>query len=127
MALCGDAGDIRADGRPCEQDVRPGQLCIHHRPGTTADDRRMLALRGAAASRLKSIAVLSADTASPVLDNPAGVRALLAETVQAARTGQLDHRVAAVVINGARAAIELAQLVVASQIGDLERRFKVRR
>ena len=78
-------------------------------------------------SRMKSVATLPDSTPSPVLSDPAGVRRVLTETIQQARTGKLDHRIAAVVIQGVVAAVKLAELEVAAQIGDLERRFRLRR
>jgi hypothetical protein len=75
---------------------------------------------------MQKIASLPADaTPNPVLDSPAGVRQLIGDTIQAARTGSLDHRIAAVVIAGATAAIKLAELEVAAQIGALERRLRL--
>lgn len=112
-------------GAPCGQGTAPGKRCVWH--SSDPEERRALALKGGIASRLKTIAVLPAGTPDPVLDNPAGVRELIGQTVQAARTGALDYRIAAVVIAGATAAIKLAELQVAAQIGDLERRFRLRR
>jgi hypothetical protein len=122
---CGDRGFTTADGRPCGQNISArASACLWH--SRNAEERRALALRGGLASRMKTIAVLPDDTPDPVLDNPGGVRALIGQTVQQVRTGQLDHRIAAVVIAGAQAAIKLAELQVAAQIGDLERRFRLR-
>ncbi|HZF03671.1 MAG TPA: hypothetical protein VE932_04990 [Patescibacteria group bacterium] len=76
---------------------------------------------------MRSIPCLPGDTPSPVLDNPSGVRTLIADTINDARTGRLDHRIAAVVIAGAQAALKLAELEVAGLIGEHERRLGLRR
>lgn len=123
---CGDKGFTSATGAPCGQNIAadaPG--CLWH--STDADGRREIALRGGIASRLRTIAALPSDTTAPVLDNPAGVLELLGDTIQQVRTGRLDHRLGAVVIAGVTAALKLAELKVAAQIGDLERRFRLRR
>jgi hypothetical protein len=124
---CGDkTGHITKAGTLCQQPIGPGAKgCIWY--GKTPEEKSALALKGAVASRLKTIATLPADTAQPVLDSPAAVRAELASTIHDTRTGRLDHRVAMVVIAGINAALKLAELEVAAQIGDLERRFRLRR
>ena len=123
---CGERGHTTNDGRPCGQVIgEHDTACIWHR--RTPEERRALALKGTFASRMKHTPILPSDTAAPVLDNPAGVRQLIADTIQQTRTGQLDHRIAMVVISGARAAIELAQLEVAVMVSDLERRLRLRR
>jgi hypothetical protein len=123
---CGELGFTTAEGTLCGQNIPPGAKgCLWH--SRTPQERRELAIKGSFASRRKHPPVLPSDTSAPVLDNPAGVRQLIAETIQQTRTGQLDHRLAMVVISGARAAIELAQLEVAVMVGDLERRLRLRR
>jgi hypothetical protein len=87
----------------------------------------MLALRGAAASQLKSAPVLPSDTPMPALDSPEGVLAEIASTVQDVRTGRLDERKGAVVIQGINAALKLAELRLAAMVSDLERRLRLRR
>jgi hypothetical protein len=123
---CGDRGHVGANGSPCGQTISASaKACLWH--SRDAEERRALAMRGAAASRLRSVPTLAADTPSPVLDSPAGVRRLIGDTIQAARTGALDYRIASVVIAGATAAIKLAELEVAAQLGALEKRFHLRR
>jgi hypothetical protein len=122
---CGDKGFVTATGAPCGQTIGTrAKACIWH--SRTAEERSALALRGGIATRMRTVPTLPEETPSPVLDNPEGVRQLIAETVQAARTGKLDHRIASVVIAGATAAIKLAELEVAGQIGALERRLRPR-
>jgi len=123
---CGDRGHVGADGRPCGQTIGvEARACVWHR--TDAEGRRRLAMKGGVASRMRSIPCLPGDTPSPVLDNPSGVRTLIADTINDARTGRLDHRIAAVVIAGAQAALKLAELEVAGLIGEHERRLGLRR
>src|SRR5262245_12749608 len=125
--VCGDAGGVLVGtGEPCRTVTLAGQRCIWHpemTPEAAAGVRQAFAQRGGIATRKRHTPILPATVPYPVLDNPSGVRALLADTIQAARTGKLDRRIAMVVINGATAAIKLAELEVAAQIGELERRF----
>ena len=123
---CGEKGFVTLDGRPCGQTIgRSASACLWH--SRNAQERRALALKGGIASRMKTIVCLPGDTPSPVIDNPAGVRALIADTINDARTGRLDHRIAMVVIAGATAAIKLAELEIAGLIGEHERRLGLRR
>jgi hypothetical protein len=123
---CGDKGFTTANGAPCGQNIgADARGCVWHT--ADAEGRRALALKGGIASRLRTVVALPGDTPPPVLDSPAAVRAELAATIDQVRTGRLDHRIGAVVINGIATAIKLAELEVAAQIGDLERRFRLRR
>jgi len=123
---CGDKGFVTKAGQPCGQVIAsdaPG--CIHHTG--TPEERHALALTGGLASRMRTIPVLPAGTPHPVLENPDGVRSLIADTIQQVRVGALDHRIAAVVIAGVTAALKLAELELAAQVGALERRLLGRR
>lgn len=124
---CGEKGFTTVSGEPCGQIINPkAAACLWH--SRTAPERRMLALRGAAASALKSApAVLDPNTPMPALDSPDGVLREIASTVQDVRTGRLDEKKGAVVLQGISVALKLAELRLAAMVGDLERRLRVRR
>jgi len=123
---CGEkGGHLTARGTLCAQNIpRNGLACIWH--SRDAAERKALALKGSISARMKIIACLPGDTPSPVLDNPAGVRKLITETIQDARTGKLDHRIAMAVFAGTQAALKLAELELSSLIGQHEKRLGLR-
>jgi len=123
---CGDKGHRNAAGVLCQQNILESEIgCLWHR--RSPEQRRELATRGSIeAQRQRRKRALPASTAYPVLTDPAGCRKVLGDTIQAVRIGTLHPQLGSVVIQGVRVAIELAQLELAGQIGELERRFRLR-
>jgi hypothetical protein len=106
---CGDKGFKTAAGLPCGQTINPKQpACLWH--SRTPEERRLLALRGTAASMMKTMEVVPDSTPAPQLASVDGVVALLQDTIQRTRTGRLDPRRAEAVMQGALRAVQALQI-----------------
>jgi hypothetical protein len=106
----------KKDGKPCGADAQSGKtMCIFHDPTRAADGRRARRMGGI--NRSRTAAVLPADMPDNPLRNTQDISALLAESINQVRRGQLDPRVANSV--GHLASILLGAL----QQGPLEERL----
>ena len=84
---------ITADGTPCEaRPVVNGDLCFFHNPASAS--ARDAARRLGGQERNRRAAVLAADTPDRPLISVADVIALLGDTINQVRRGELDPRVA---------------------------------
>lgn len=86
------------DGTPCGMKPGPSGYCFAHDEDRAAERDAARRLGGLRRSGQLARAVLSEAEAGPLeLSAPGEVRRLLAETIQAARTGKLDHQIAGTV------------------------------
>jgi hypothetical protein len=123
---CGERGHLTVEGLPCGQEIAEHAAgCVWH--VSSPEQRSELASRGQLEGQRRRKRALPASTAYPVLSDPEGCRKVLSDTIQSVRTGCLHPQLGSVVIAGVRVAIELATLEVAAQVGDLERRFRLRK
>ena len=109
-----------ADGRPCP--ARPlggSDRCYQHSEDPTIAEHRAVSRRlgGINATHQR---FLGADAPSPVLENPVGVRELLADTIQQVRTGQLTPAAANSVVYAVGTALKLAELELSAKVAKLE-------
>lgn len=105
-------------GTPCRMKPGASGYCFAHDPERDAARTSARRRGGLRRAGLLARAVLSEDEAGPVeLKTPDQVRGLLAETIQHARTGRLDCRIAATV--GSLAGV----LLRAVEQGELETRL----
>ena len=106
----------KKDGKRCAADAQSDKtMCIFHDPTRAADGRRARRMGGI--SRSRTAAVLPPDALDNPLRNTQDVSALLAESINQVRRGELDPRVANSV--GHLASILLGAL----QQGPLEERL----
>jgi hypothetical protein len=83
----------KKNGDRCGADAQTGKiLCVFHDPARAADGRRARRAGGITRSRLAR--VLAADTPDHQLGNTNDVSALLSDSTNRLRRGQLDPRVA---------------------------------
>jgi hypothetical protein len=88
----GQCRHIKPDGSPCRANVRSGSLhCYFHCPDV-AEEREAARIKGGK-ERSRKAAVLPSDTPNMELTSAADVTALLAETINQVRRGELDPRV----------------------------------
>lgn len=82
----------KTNGERCGADAQTGKrLCVFHDPAKASEGRRARRAGGITRSRM---AVLPGDTPDLPLGNTAEVAALLADSINRLRRGQLDPRVA---------------------------------
>jgi hypothetical protein len=83
----------KRNGTCCGANAQPANgLCVFHDPARAADGRR--ARKAGGISRSQAAAVLPVDTPDHPLGNTLEVSALLADSINQLRRGQLDSRVA---------------------------------
>ena len=83
----------KKDGSRCEANAQPANgVCVLHDPARAADGRR--ARRAGGLSRTRVAAVLAPDTPDHPLARPKDVSALLGDSINRLRRGELDPRVA---------------------------------
>jgi hypothetical protein len=86
---CGDRGHVNAEGQPCQQTIGVrAAACIWH--SRDAEGRRLLALKGGIASRMRS--ALPATTPEPPFDSPENIVAWAQQMAHAALTQDVDPR-----------------------------------
>jgi hypothetical protein len=86
---CGDRGHVGRDGQPCGQVISTSaQACVWH--SRDAEGRRLLALKGGIASRMRS--ALSASTPEPPFDSPESIVAWSQRMAHTALTQDVDPR-----------------------------------
>jgi hypothetical protein len=113
-------GATTADGRPCPlRPLRGSDRCFQHSEDPAVVEQRAVARRlgGLNATRQR---YLSEGTVPPVLENPAGIRAVLADTIQQVRTGQLPPAAANSVVYAVSTALKLAEMELSAQVAELE-------
>ncbi len=122
---------VTKDGRPCpasplrRTDSDGKYRCFQHTDTVSDKDREISRKKGGLESaRVRYLPL--ATTPMPVLSDPEGVRTLLAETIQQVRTGQLAPNAAQAVTAAVNSNIKLAELAIAVQLKDLERRLEER-
>jgi hypothetical protein len=126
---CGASGGINVvTGLPCGQATGAGRRCIWHpadlSPQEALEDRSRVAKTGAEEAAQRIARVLPLDTALPKLENPAQVRALVAETINLTRTGRMHPTVANSVYQGCHVVLKLAELELSAEVGELEARMR---
>jgi hypothetical protein len=105
----------KKNGARCGANAQPANgLCVFHDPAKESEGRRARRAGGIARSRM---AVLSGDTPDLPLGSTADVSALLADSINRLRRGQLDPRVA----NGMGYLASI--LLKAIEIGRIEERL----
>ena len=83
----------KKDGRSCSANAQVASgLCIFHDPARASDGQR--ARRAGGITRSQLAAVLPSDTPDHPLGNVSDVSALLSDSINRLRRGQLDPRVA---------------------------------
>jgi hypothetical protein len=83
----------KKNGKRCGADAQTGKsLCVFHDPARASEGRR--ARRAGGINRSRPAVVLPADTPDHPLGNTTDVSALLADSINRLRRGQLDPRVA---------------------------------
>jgi hypothetical protein len=83
----------KKNGERCGADAQTGKsLCVFHDPARASEGRRARRAGGITRSRLA--VVLPADTPNQALENTTDVSALLSDSINRLRRGQLDPRVA---------------------------------
>jgi hypothetical protein len=83
----------KKNGERCGADAQTGKnLCVFHDPARASEGRRARRAGGIIRSRLAT--VLPADTPDHPLGNTTDVSALLSDSINQLRRGQLDPRVA---------------------------------
>jgi hypothetical protein len=83
----------KKDGSECAAQAQSGKdLCIFHDPARANDGRR--ARRAGGLTRTRTAVVLAPDTPDHPLGSPNDVSAVLADSINRVRRGQLDPRVA---------------------------------
>ncbi len=116
------------DGRPCpasplrRTDSDGKYRCFQHTDTVTAEEREISRKKGGLESA--RVRYLPQDIPLPVLSDPVSVRDLLADTIQQVRTGQLAPNAGQCVVAAVNSSIKLAELAVAVQLKDLERRLE---
>jgi hypothetical protein len=86
---CGDRGHVGVTGQPCGQTISPNaQACVWH--SRTPEGRRLLALKGGIASRMRS--ALPASTPEPPFDSPESIIGWAQQMAHAALTQDVDPR-----------------------------------
>lgn len=84
---------LKQDGERCgARPIAGGRYCFFHAPGL--EERRQEVRRAGGITRTRRIAVLPVDTPDAPLKTIGDVSALMAETINHTRRGQLDPRVA---------------------------------
>jgi hypothetical protein len=84
---------LKKNGERCGADAQTGKsLCVFHDPARASEGRRARRAGGITRSRLA--VVLPADTPNQALENTTDVSALLSDSINRLRRGQLDPRVA---------------------------------
>lgn len=92
LPTAGQCHYIRSDRTRCRANARRGsRYCFFHDPESAAD--REAARKKGGRERSRKAAVLPADTPDRVLTTASDVTALLAETINQVRRGELDTRV----------------------------------
>jgi hypothetical protein len=87
--ICGDKGHLTATGQPCGQVIAPdAPACIWH--SRDAEGRRLLAMRGGIASRMRS--ALPESTPEPPFDSPDSIVAWSQQMAKVALTQDVDPR-----------------------------------
>jgi hypothetical protein len=109
-----------ADGRPCPARPMSGsdRRYQHSEDPATAEHRAVSRRLGGINATHQRF--LGADAAPPVLEHPEGVRALLADTIQQVRTGQLPPAAANAVVYAVGTALKLAELELSAKVAKLE-------
>jgi len=83
---------VKSDGTRCDANARRGSTyCFFHDPESTSD--REAARKKGGRERSRKAAVLPADTPDRALTTASDVTALLAETINKVRRGELDTRI----------------------------------
>lgn len=86
---CGDRGHVTAAGEPCGQTIGVNAAaCIWH--SRTTAERRLLALKGGIASRMRS--ALPASTPEPPFDSPESIVSWAQQMARVALTEDVDPR-----------------------------------
>ena len=109
---------LTADGKPCRWPTN-SRFCYQHDPEREEERGLSKRLGGFVATKARA---LPAQTPPPSLEDPAGLRQLIGETIHQVRTGMLHPTVANSVFLGVGQALKLAELELSAQVTQLEQR-----
>ncbi len=109
---------VRKDGSPCQSPATSGGWCYWHHPDRTPEEKHATAMKGALASRPKT---LPAATADITLMSPEGALVALQENASKTRRGELDPRVANSFAYQVGIAVKIWETCISDRLDRLEK------